>query len=89
MTPDLATLDRIVDGETAVLLLERDGETVDELTVDVVDLPDDGRHEGAIFEVTVEEGTVVDLEYRPETESDRRERAQDRFDRLSKRLDEE
>lgn len=89
MTPDLAILDRIVDDETAVLLLERDGETVDELTLETADLPVDGRHEGAVFELTVEEGTVVDLAYRPETESDRRERAQDRFDGLSKRLDEE
>lgn len=83
-----AVVDRIVEG-TAVLLLEADGETVDQRDLPAEDLPDEGRHEGAVFEATAEDGTIVDLEYRPETEADRREAAQDRFDRLSKRLDEE
>ena len=34
----IATLDRIVDGQTAVLLLEDDDETVDQLDVDVTAL---------------------------------------------------
>lgn len=84
-----AVIDRIVDGEQAVLLLERDGETVDELTVAVERVPDPGCHEGAVFEVAVEDGAVESWEYRPETERQRREAAQDRFDRLSKRLGDE
>jgi len=82
-----AVIDRIVDGERAVLLLEADGETVDELTVAVDRLPEPGRHEGAVFEATVEDGTVAELEYRPGAEAERRESAQERFDRLSERLD--
>ncbi|MFD1561957.1 DUF3006 domain-containing protein, partial [Haloarchaeobius amylolyticus] len=34
-----AVLDRIVDGETAVLLLEADGDVVDDLLVAVETLP--------------------------------------------------
>lgn len=83
-----AVVDRIVEG-VAVLLLEADGETVDQHELPTDELPDEGGHEGAVFEATVEDGTIVDLEYRPGTEADRREAAQDRFDRLSKRLDEE
>ncbi|MEF8937515.1 DUF3006 domain-containing protein [Halobacteriaceae bacterium SHR40] len=84
-----AVVDRIVDGETAVLLLERDGETVDELTMAAEAVPEPGRHEGAVFEVTVDCGTVERFDYQPETEADRRDSAQRKFDRLSKRLGED
>lgn len=83
-----AVVDRIVNG-TAVLLLERDGETVDQHDLDAGRLPEAGRHEGAIFAATVEDGNVRELQYQPDAEATRREAAQDRFDRLSKRLDEE
>ncbi|QCS42219.1 DUF3006 family protein [Natrinema versiforme] len=81
-----AVLDRIVDGETAVLLLEDDGDAVDERTVDVERLPADGRHEGAVFEVTVDEETVLEASYREDAERERRESTRERFDRLSERL---
>ncbi|MGQ3413534.1 DUF3006 family protein [Natrinema sp. LN54] len=81
-----AVLDRIVDGETAVLLLEDDGDAVDERTVDVERLPADGRHEGAVFEVTVDEETVLEAAYREDAERERRESTRERFDRLSERL---
>ncbi|APW98445.1 DUF3006 domain-containing protein [Halobiforma lacisalsi AJ5] len=81
-----ATLDRIVDGETGVLLLEADGETVDQLTIDVTRLPADGRHEGAVFAVTLEGDELSDIEYRPEETDSRRKRLQERLDRLSSRL---
>ncbi|MDF9746827.1 DUF3006 family protein [Natrinema salsiterrestre] len=81
-----AVLDRIVDGENAVLLLEADGEVVDERIVDVETLPEDGRHEGAVFEVIVEEGALLEASYRGAAERERRESAQERFDRLSERL---
>ena len=108
-----AVLDRIVDGETAVLLLEDEdeGDVVDELAVPVDRLPADGAHEGAVFDVECEvedeaesnaaardeegaadendETALLEATYRPEAERERRERAQDRFDRLSERLSDE
>lgn len=86
--PAVAVLDRIVDGETAVLLLEDDGEVVDERTLDVADLPADGRHEGAVFEVVLED-EGLEATYRADEERARRERARKRFDRLSERLSDE
>ncbi|WP_323172267.1 DUF3006 domain-containing protein [Natrialba sp. PRR66] len=53
-----AVLDRLVDGETAVLLLEDGGDPVAEVTLPVDRIPAAGRHEGAVFEATVDEGTV-------------------------------
>ncbi|ADB61601.1 hypothetical protein Htur_2728 [Haloterrigena turkmenica DSM 5511] len=101
-----AVLDRIVDGETAVLLLEDDGTVVDERVLDVERLPEDGRHEGALFDVELaddsleadndletgdglEDDDFTSVDYRPSLERDRREEAQDRFDRLSERLSDE
>jgi hypothetical protein len=83
-----AVVDRIVDGEWAVLLLEADGETVDQFDIDVEKLPPDGQHEGAVFDVSVADGALYGLEYRPWRERARRERAQERFDRLSEPLGE-
>lgn len=81
-----AVLDRIVDGRSAVLLLEADGDVIDELVVTVDAVPEDGRHEGAVFEVTVDEGTLLDADYREDEERERRESTRERFDRLSERL---
>ncbi|WP_459810737.1 DUF3006 family protein [Halopiger thermotolerans] len=87
--------------ELAVLLLEDDGDVVDERTIPVDRLPADGAHEGAVLEVEIadegegegagdgEAGTLLAVTHDPETERNRRERAQDRFDRLSERLSEE
>ncbi len=82
----IATLDRIVDGQTAVLLLEADGETVDQLDIDVTELPADGQHEGAVLELSIDDGHLDDADYLPETTAARTESAQDRLDRLSTRL---
>ncbi|WP_306052539.1 DUF3006 domain-containing protein [Natronococcus wangiae] len=84
-----AVLDRIVDGTTAVLLLEEGGAVVDEYTLEVDRLPADGRHEGAVFAVTVEGDALLEVDYRPDDERDRKAAAQDRFDRLSERLPDE
>ncbi|WP_222918500.1 DUF3006 family protein [Natrinema sp. SYSU A 869] len=81
-----AVLDRIVDGETAVLLLEADGDVIGERIVTIETLPEDGRHEGAVFEVTVDEETLLEATYREEVERERRELTRERFDRLSERL---
>ncbi|AGB39981.1 DUF3006 family protein [Natronococcus occultus] len=86
--PVTCVVDRIVDGTTAVVLLEEDGDVVDQLDVDVETLPEACRHEGALFDATISDGGIVDPEHRPERERERRDRLQERFDRLSKRLDE-
>ncbi|AHG04359.1 hypothetical protein HALDL1_12705 [Halobacterium sp. DL1] len=84
-----AVLDRFetTDGgdELAVLLVEADGEVVDELVVDRELLPADGRHENAVFAVTLADGELTEIAYRPEETEARTEAAQSRFDRLSRR----
>lgn len=71
---DTAVLDRFevtqADGELAVLLLEVDGEVADEIVVERDQLPDDGRHVGAVFEVTVVDGALQSADYRPDGESE-------------------
>jgi len=84
-----AVLDRIVDGEHATLLLEADDAVVDEYVIDVMEVPEDGRHEGAVFRVTIENATLTDLSYRPDETTDRKKSAQDRLDRLSRPLSDE
>lgn len=83
-----AVLDRF-EGDLAVLLLEDDGETVDELVVEERRLPDDGRHEGSVFDVEVEGGHLKRASYRPEETRRRRESVRERFDRLADRLPDE
>ncbi|WP_137288791.1 DUF3006 domain-containing protein [Natronorubrum halophilum] len=84
-----AVLDRIVDGETAVLLLEADGTVIDEHVLAVEELPEEGRHGGAVFDVELENGALRGVTYRPSVTEERHRSAQDRFDRLSRRLSEE
>jgi len=81
-----ATIDRIVDGQTAVLLLEEDNKTVDQLDVDVTTLPPEAEHEGAVLEVVVEASELCEAEYLPEVTQSRKESAQERLDRLSMKL---
>jgi hypothetical protein len=81
-----ATLDRIVDGQTAVLLLEEDDETVDQLDVDVTMLPPEGQHEGAVLEIAVEASELCEVEYLPEVTQSRKESVQERLERLSTRF---
>lgn len=84
-------LDRVVDGETAVFLLEADGEVCEEVTMPVEDVPPDVRDagEGAVCAVTLADGAVEDLTFRADETRDRLERNRDRFDRLSTRLGED
>lgn len=82
-----ATVDRIEEG-VAVCLLEDDGEVVDECHLDPRRLPDDC-DEGAVLELTVRDDRVEELRFDPERTAERRERAQRRFDRLSRRPDED
>ncbi len=77
-------IDRFED-DLAVILLEDDGDVVDELVLDRGDLPTDAAHEDAILEVTIEDGEVTDLVYDATETENRKDRAQSRFDRLSER----
>ncbi|RQG88083.1 DUF3006 domain-containing protein [Natrarchaeobius halalkaliphilus] len=81
-----ATLDRIVDGQTAVLLLEENGETVEQLEADVTKLPPEAQHERAVLEIAVEASELCEAEYLPEVTQSRKESLQERLDRLSKTL---
>jgi len=81
-----ATVDRIVDNQTAVLLLEAGGETVDQLDVPVTQLLEECQHGGAVLEVSVDEEELCEVEYLPEVTKSRKESAQERLDRLSTKL---
>ena len=81
-----ATVDRIVDGEHVVLLLESDTEVVDELVVHREELSE--ATEGTRLRVTLEGGDPVEYQIREEETERRRRRLQERFDRLSDRLPE-
>lgn len=72
--------------DLAVILLEADGEVVDEIHLAREDLPADAAHPNAVLAVTLTEGEVTDLSYKSAETTDRKERAQSRFDRLAKRL---
>lgn len=80
----IGVIDRFED-DLAVILLEADGEVVDELVLDRADLPVDADHPDAVLEVTLTDGEVSDLVYDPAETRVRKERAQSRFDRLAER----
>lgn len=82
-----ATIDRIEEG-LAVLLVESDGETVDERHYPAPELPEDA-DEGAVCELTFEDDELVELALRPDSTSDRRRRMREKFDSLSRRLGED
>jgi len=64
-------IDRFED-DLAVILLEDDGDVVDELVLDRGDLPTDAAQEDAILEVTLEDGEVTDLVYDADRDENRR-----------------
>lgn len=80
----VATVDRIVGGTHLVLLLEDDGDVVDQLVLDAATYPN--REEGDVVLLELSDGTVADLRFlRGETKR-RRRRARDRLDCLSEEL---
>lgn len=79
-------VDRIVDGETAVILLEEDGQVIDQLDVSADRLPEPARTDGGVLSVTVEDGEVVSITDRPDETRARRASAREKLDRLSERL---
>ncbi|MFC7188181.1 DUF3006 domain-containing protein [Halorubrum yunnanense] len=81
----IGVLDRFED-DLAVILLEQDGDVVDEQGIDRDDLPAGGDHVDAVFQITRDDsGAILELEYDAETTRTRKERAQSRFDRLAER----
>jgi len=80
-----AVVDRIVDGETAVVLIEEDGDVVEEYNLAVEELPTEA-DEGGVLEVRIDHGEVVQMDYSADETAARRQSAQDRFDQLSERL---
>jgi predicted AlkP superfamily phosphohydrolase/phosphomutase len=79
-----AVVDRIEDG-LAAILLEEDGEDAYELVVDPDELPEEARHGDAVLTVDVEDEELDSVTYEAEETEERRDAAQSRFDRLSKR----
>ena len=79
-----AVVDNVEDG-LATVFFERDGEEVGNAVLDASRLPSDGQHADAILSVTLSEGRIESASYKPEQTADRKDAAQDRFDRLSKR----
>jgi hypothetical protein len=79
-----AVVDAVEDG-VATVFFEADGETVASELLDAEVLPASSRHADAIFAVTVRDGDVVEWTYDAAETEDRKQAAQDRFDRLSSR----
>ncbi|MGM0718805.1 MAG: DUF3006 domain-containing protein [Halobacteriota archaeon] len=79
-----AVVDNVEDG-LATVFFERDGEEVGHAVLDASRLPSDGQHADAVLSVTLSEGGIEAVSYKPEQTEARKEAAQDRFDRLSKR----
>jgi hypothetical protein len=87
MIPDgryTAVVDRIEDGLATILLEENDRDAY-ELVVDPDELPEEARHADAVLTIEVEAEDLADVTYEAEETKERREAAQSRFDRLSKR----
>jgi hypothetical protein len=80
----LAVLDRF-EGETGVLVLQEDDTDIADVAVEREELPQAGWHVDAVFEVTIVDDTLTDVVYLAEETESRQERAQSRFDRLSRR----
>jgi hypothetical protein len=86
MIPDgeyTAVVDRLE--ETLAVLEVSSEDKLYEVVVDEETLPADGRHSDAVLEITVRDGDVVAVVHDAEATDERQERAQDRFDNLSKR----
>lgn len=80
-------IDRIVDGQTAVVLVEEDDAVIEQFDIPVKDLPDDAR-DGGLLSVVIEHDEIVNIEFLPEKTSDRRAAIQDKLDRVSRPLSE-
>lgn len=80
-------VDRVVDDTTAVVLVEGDGEIIEQVTVPAEDLPAAG--EGERLSLTFREDDLVSVEHTPEATREREESIREKLDRLSRPLSEE
>ncbi|GAB7092545.1 hypothetical protein JCM18237_28160 [Halorubrum luteum] len=78
-----AVVDRIVDGKTAVLLLEDGDEVIDQIDLPVERLVKQAQHEGVVLTVEMVAGEIDSIQYEPQETRERRESAKERLDRLS------
>lgn len=86
MIPDgeySAVVDRLE--ETLAVLEVTTDDGFSELVVDEADLPAAGRHSDAALTVTIRDGDLIEATYDAEKTTERQDRAQNRFDRLSDR----
>lgn len=79
-----AVVDSIEDG-LATVFFEQDGTEMGSAVIDSTALPTEAQHADAILEVTVEDGEMLEARYDPEQAKERKEAAQDRFERLAER----
>lgn len=82
-------VDRIVDGETAVILLDDDDDVIEQIDLPVDELPAQAQEDGGVLRITLQNGEPITLEYAAEETRKRRESTQEKLDRLSRRLSEE
>lgn len=71
--------------DLAVVLLEDDGDVVDETTIERSELPENAAHTNAVLSVTLSGDTVLDVSYNEEETTRRTQDARERFDRLAER----
>jgi hypothetical protein len=83
-----AVLDRIEadEDDLAVLVLERGGVAVDELVISLDVLPSAARVPDSVLCVRIEAGELAEATLDMQGTAMRQERAQNRFERLSRRL---
>lgn len=80
----IGVVDRFEEGQ-AVVLLETNGETIDEVVVPRTDLPDEGDMVDAVFRIRRQGDQFEDIEFDAEETKRRKESVKDQFDRLSER----
>ena len=82
------TVDRIVDGDMAVILIE-DQEEKEQLVVDKENIPEGLRYDGCMIEFEISESQKINnIEHLKESEYERRQGLEDKFDRLSSKMSE-
>jgi hypothetical protein len=78
-----AVVDRFED-DLAALEVEGEDERY-ELVVPTASLPEEGQAVDAVLVIEVDDGDLVDAVYKPTETEERKESAQSRYDRLSRR----
>ena len=73
------------EGDLAVVLLEEDGDVVDEMAIERDELPEHAAHTNAVLSVTLAGDTVLDVSYDEEETMQREQDVRERFDRLAER----